>query len=269
MQDWPGRTGMWGVGVPPSGPMDALSFRLVNALVGNEPDAAGLEMALEGAALLACTQPALVWVSCSSMVEARFSLQPMPACVDYSLTALACTLDLSVPGKSQLGPHCLTGKAAAGCASDTKVKQCSAVPGPKLKVHAEVMAAVGGAAFEVLLDGKAQPLWTSFVCPAGSTLQIGKVRQLGRAKMPPRSCAAQSMSAVRRCRLSSESLSQMLFLQQAQAAEAPASTDRPGMMTCRRQLGQERAAIWPSQGAWTCLSPGKWDACIQLAANPA
>jgi urea carboxylase len=42
VQDWPGRTGLWHVGVPPSGPMDALSFRLANALVGNDSDAAGV-----------------------------------------------------------------------------------------------------------------------------------------------------------------------------------------------------------------------------------
>ncbi len=41
VQDWPGRTGLWHVGVPPSGPMDALAFRLGNALVGNDSDAAG------------------------------------------------------------------------------------------------------------------------------------------------------------------------------------------------------------------------------------
>ncbi|HET9011229.1 MAG TPA: biotin carboxylase N-terminal domain-containing protein, partial [Gemmatimonadaceae bacterium] len=34
VQDYPGRTGFWHVGVPPSGPMDPLAFRLVNRLVG-------------------------------------------------------------------------------------------------------------------------------------------------------------------------------------------------------------------------------------------
>jgi urea carboxylase len=51
VQDWPGRTGAWDVGVPPSGPMDALSFRLANRLVGNDADAAGLEMTATGATL--------------------------------------------------------------------------------------------------------------------------------------------------------------------------------------------------------------------------
>ena len=35
IQDWPGRTGYWAVGVPPSGPMDHLSFRYANKLAGN------------------------------------------------------------------------------------------------------------------------------------------------------------------------------------------------------------------------------------------
>jgi urea carboxylase len=48
VQDWPGRTGYWDVGVPPSGPMDALSFRIANALLGNASDAAGLEFTLSG-----------------------------------------------------------------------------------------------------------------------------------------------------------------------------------------------------------------------------
>jgi len=48
LQDWPGRTGYWDVGVPPSGPMDPLSHRLANRLVGNAPDAATLEMTLSG-----------------------------------------------------------------------------------------------------------------------------------------------------------------------------------------------------------------------------
>lgn len=47
-QDYPGRTKLWHVGVPPSGPMDALAFRLANALVGNEESAAGLEITLSG-----------------------------------------------------------------------------------------------------------------------------------------------------------------------------------------------------------------------------
>jgi len=44
VQDYPGRLGFWDVGVPPSGPMDALSLRLGNRLLGNDEGAAGLEI---------------------------------------------------------------------------------------------------------------------------------------------------------------------------------------------------------------------------------
>ena len=48
VQDWPGRTGFWEVGVPPSGPMDARSHRIGNRLLGNQAGAAGLEVTLTG-----------------------------------------------------------------------------------------------------------------------------------------------------------------------------------------------------------------------------
>jgi len=51
VQDFPGRLGHWDVGVPPSGPMDDLSFRLANRLAGNAPGAAGLECTLVGPTL--------------------------------------------------------------------------------------------------------------------------------------------------------------------------------------------------------------------------
>jgi urea carboxylase len=48
VQDWPGRVGLWDVGVPPSGPMDARSLRIANRLVGNPQGAAGMEATLRG-----------------------------------------------------------------------------------------------------------------------------------------------------------------------------------------------------------------------------
>lgn len=52
VQDYPGREGYWAVGVPPSGPMDALSFRLGNRLLGNAEGLAGLEITATGPSLL-------------------------------------------------------------------------------------------------------------------------------------------------------------------------------------------------------------------------
>ncbi|HWI70463.1 MAG TPA: urea carboxylase, partial [Baekduia sp.] len=51
VQDWPGRTGLWQVGVPPSGPMDDRSFRLGNRVLGNPEGTPGLECTLTGPAL--------------------------------------------------------------------------------------------------------------------------------------------------------------------------------------------------------------------------
>jgi urea carboxylase len=51
VQDYPGRTGFWHAGVPPSGPMDALAFRLANRLVGNAERAAAIECTMVGPSL--------------------------------------------------------------------------------------------------------------------------------------------------------------------------------------------------------------------------
>lgn len=51
VQDYPGREGYWNIGVPPSGPMDDYAFRMANRIVGNAPDAAGLETTLVGPTL--------------------------------------------------------------------------------------------------------------------------------------------------------------------------------------------------------------------------
>jgi urea carboxylase len=53
VQDYPGRTkrGLWRIGVPPSGPIDHLSMRLANSLVGNTDGAAALEVTVKGPVL--------------------------------------------------------------------------------------------------------------------------------------------------------------------------------------------------------------------------
>jgi urea carboxylase len=51
VQDWPGRLRYWDVGVPPSGPMDSLAFRLANRLLDNPEGAAALECTATGPTL--------------------------------------------------------------------------------------------------------------------------------------------------------------------------------------------------------------------------
>jgi len=60
IQDWPGRTGYWDVGVPPSGPFDSYSFRLGNRLLNNPADAAGLELTLNGPTLRFNTEARII-----------------------------------------------------------------------------------------------------------------------------------------------------------------------------------------------------------------
>ncbi|MDX1589378.1 MAG: urea carboxylase [Oleiphilaceae bacterium] len=76
VQDYPGRTGYWPVGVPPSGPFDSLSLRLGNRLLDNPESAAGLELTLNGPTLRfnSATTVALTGADLS----ARLDGQPMP-----------------------------------------------------------------------------------------------------------------------------------------------------------------------------------------------
>ncbi|MBS0237341.1 MAG: urea carboxylase [Proteobacteria bacterium] len=75
IQDWPGRIGYWAVGVPPSGPMDALSFRLANRIVGNEEGAAGIETTLAGPSLKFNTDA----VICLAGAELTATIEDAPA----------------------------------------------------------------------------------------------------------------------------------------------------------------------------------------------
>lgn len=76
VQDLPGRLGFWDVGVPPSGPMDGLSFRLGNELLGNEAGAAGLECTLAGPALqFHCAARIAL---CGARMEATLDGQSVP-----------------------------------------------------------------------------------------------------------------------------------------------------------------------------------------------
>lgn len=85
VQDWPGRVAYWNVGVPPSGPMDATSHRFANALVGNEEDAAALEMTLAG--------PSLKFLStrivavCGAPVDVTLDGKPVPQWTGFQVHA--------------------------------------------------------------------------------------------------------------------------------------------------------------------------------------
>uniref|UniRef100_UPI003D924E8B 5-oxoprolinase/urea amidolyase family protein n=1 Tax=Gordonia sp. B7-2 TaxID=3420932 RepID=UPI003D924E8B len=95
IQDWPGRVGYWKVGVPPSGPMDDLSFRLANVAVGNAETAAGLEVTLAGPALR-FDEPAVVAVT-GAPVIVRVDGKVVPQWVPLRIAA-GSTLDVGAVG---------------------------------------------------------------------------------------------------------------------------------------------------------------------------
>ena len=75
IQDYPGRLGLWNVGVPPSGPMDSLSFRLANRALGNPTNAAALEMTVSGPTLKFNTDAAI----CLTGAEMAADIDGRPA----------------------------------------------------------------------------------------------------------------------------------------------------------------------------------------------
>ncbi len=69
IQDYPGRQGYWHVGVPPSGPMDSVSFRLANQLLGNPKDSAALEITLSGPTLKFTSDTAIALTGAETNAE--------------------------------------------------------------------------------------------------------------------------------------------------------------------------------------------------------
>jgi urea carboxylase len=76
IQEFPGRVGYWDIGVPPSGPMDDLAFRLANQLVGNSGAAAGLELTVSGPTLK-FNAPTVIAL-CGAHMKAELNGQPVP-----------------------------------------------------------------------------------------------------------------------------------------------------------------------------------------------
>ena len=76
VQDLPGRTGYWQVGVPPSGPFDPVSLTEANLAVGNPATAPGLEITAAGPTLL-FSAPSVVCLT-GAPVESFVDGEPVP-----------------------------------------------------------------------------------------------------------------------------------------------------------------------------------------------
>jgi urea carboxylase len=91
IQDYPGRSGYWHVGVPTSGPFDSYSFRLGNRLVNNNADAAGLEITLQGPTLkFSCAAKIILT---GAAIDANLDGAPIPL---YEVIAIAAGQQLQL-----------------------------------------------------------------------------------------------------------------------------------------------------------------------------
>lgn len=111
VQDYPGREGYWDIGVPPSGPMDDLAFRIANRLVGNADEAAALECTLHG--------PTLKF-HCDSIIAVTGALAPA------TLDGDECPLWSAFPVKA--GQALKLGKVTSGCRTYVAVRNGLDVP---------------------------------------------------------------------------------------------------------------------------------------------
>ncbi|GAB2828591.1 urea carboxylase [Actinocorallia aurea] len=104
VQDWPGRTGYWQVGVPPCGPMDDLSFRLGNRALGNPEGAPGLECTLQGPSLRFTHATTVCVTGAPAPVSVDGS--PVPQWTPLTVSAGA-TLQVDAPGEHGLRTYVL------------------------------------------------------------------------------------------------------------------------------------------------------------------
>ena len=94
IQDYPGRLNYWNVGVPPSGPMDSLSFRLANRAVGNPQEAAALEITMSGPTLTFNTDA----IICLTGADMHGDIDGRPIAFWTPISVLAgATLRMSAP----------------------------------------------------------------------------------------------------------------------------------------------------------------------------
>lgn len=91
IQDYPGRSGYWHVGVPTSGPFDSYSFRLGNRLLNNNEDAAGLEVTLQGPTLKFSCATKIVLTGAE--IDAKLDGKPIPL---YEIISIAAGQQLQL-----------------------------------------------------------------------------------------------------------------------------------------------------------------------------
>ncbi len=141
VQDYPGRVGYWNIGVPPSGPMDDYAFRLANRIVGNAPQAAGLECTLIGPTL-------------------KFHSDAIIALTGARMDALLDGQPIAMwqPVEVRRGQVLAIGRAATGCRSYLAVRNGLDVPSYLGSRATFALGQFGGHAGRCLRAGDMLPL---------------------------------------------------------------------------------------------------------------
>jgi urea carboxylase len=98
VQDHPGRIGLWAVGVPPSGPMDDLSFRLGNRAVGNPEGAPGIELTVSGPRLRFHTDALVCITGAPANVDLGGTPVPMWEPIAVADGSVLTVADIGPPG---------------------------------------------------------------------------------------------------------------------------------------------------------------------------
>jgi urea carboxylase len=151
VQDYPGRTGYWDIGVPPSGPMDDEAFRIANRIVGNAAQAAALECTLIGPTLRFHADAVIALTGAAT-----------PATLDGAPVAMW------EPVTVQAGQVLAVGQATSGCRTYLAVRSGFDVPVYLGSKSTFVLGAFGGHAGRTLRAGDMLPVADSKLA-AGTT----------------------------------------------------------------------------------------------------
>jgi urea carboxylase len=136
VQDYPGRTGYWDIGVPPSGPMDDEAFRIANRIVGNAASAAALECTLIGPRLRFATDSLIALTGAAT-----------PATLDGEL------VEMWTPINVRAGQVLVVGQVTSGCRTYLAVRCGFDVPVYLGSKSTFVLGSFGGHAGRTLRTG--------------------------------------------------------------------------------------------------------------------
>ena len=136
VQDYPGRTGYWDVGVPPSGPMDDYAFRVANRIVGNHGHSAGMECTLHGPTLRFHSDAVISLTGAET--AATLDREPVP---------------MWSPMKVRAGQVLRVGRAISGCRTYMAIRNGLDVPEYLGSRSTFVLGQFGGHAGRILRTG--------------------------------------------------------------------------------------------------------------------